>query len=504
MFERVLFLGSKRLGLNVLRTLCELRPEAIVGCVTVDDSCDTRSELDGFREFCENSSLPFDVLTGPCDISAQIDKYRPDLCVVVGWYYLIKQELIDRVRGGFVGVHNSLLPSYRGFAPAVWAMLNGENETGFSIFLFDKGMDTGKLFYQQRVPIAKSDYIGDLLDKIDAEVVSFFCKHFSAITDETMIPYEQPDTAPSYCAKRTPEHGRIDWSRPAEEIYDCIRAQSKPYPGAFTEYKGKTLKIWRASPYTFEVFGQPGQIAFVDSETGRPVISCGGNSGLVLELVEYDGRETDGVELPISLTSLMGSELSSGKNTGGKDAEFALLFEKFMSGRRNEMRAKYDRVLPSGELIFNRFDKGRYLNCGKDSSVYDTSVLIGDVSIGEHTWVGPYTLLDGSAAPLTIGNYVSIDSGVMIYTHDSTKHYVSGGAATFEKGAVSIGDNSVIGTMSIISYGVSIGDHCVVGAHSFVREDIPSYSIVAGVPAKVIGEIKKDSEGCLSFCYFKK
>ncbi len=185
------------------------------------------------------------------------------------------------------------------------------------------------------------------------------------------------------------------------------------------------------------------------------------------------------------------------------EEEFQLLFDRCMEAKRDEMRAKYNRVLPSGELIFNRFDKSKYLNCGENSSIYDTSVVMGDVVIGDHVWVGPFTLLDGSSAKLEIGNYVSIDSGVMIYTHDSTKNYVSGGINPFEKGDVTIGKCTVIGSMSMISCGVNIGNHCVIGANSFVTEDVPDYSIVAGTPAKQIGKVVIDQEGKAEFEYFK-
>lgn len=181
--------------------------------------------------------------------------------------------------------------------------------------------------------------------------------------------------------------------------------------------------------------------------------------------------------------------------------DFSVLFDQMMEARREEMRAKYNRVLPSGELIFNRFDKGRYLKCGERSSVYDTCVVMGDVEIGDDCWVGPYTILEGSSAKLTIGNFVSIDAGVMIYTHDSTKYYVTGGKDPFRKEPVSIGDNTVIGTMAMIGAGVNIGSHCVIGAHSFVNTDIPDYSIAAGVPAKVIGKVVIKEDGTCDFDY---
>lgn len=89
----------------------------------------------------------------------------------------------------------------------------------------------------------------------------------------------------------------------------------------------------------------------------------------------------------------------------------------------------------------------------------------------------------------------------MIYTHDSTKYYVSGGEVPYEKGPVTIKSNTVIGTMSMIGCNVTIGRHCVIGAHSFVNKDIPDFSIAAGVPAKIIGKVLL-KKGKVQFEYF--
>ena len=186
------------------------------------------------------------------------------------------------------------------------------------------------------------------------------------------------------------------------------------------------------------------------------------------------------------------------------EQEFAEKFENYMDALRENMREKYNRVLPSGEYIFNRFDKAKYLNCGENTSIYDTSVVMGTVEIGDNVWVGPYTLLEGINAKLKIGNYVSIDAGVMIYTHDSTKTYVSGGKVPVIKGDVTIGSFTVIGTMSMIGCNVSVGEHCVIAAHSFVNKDVPDYSIVAGIPADIIGKVEIDDDGNVDFVYFDK
>ena len=172
-----------------------------------------------------------------------------------------------------------------------------------------------------------------------------------------------------------------------------------------------------------------------------------------------------------------------------------------LAEKREEMRRQYHRVLPVGELLFNRFEKAEYLGFGEQSSVYDTSVVMGDVHVGKHVWIGPYTIVEGINGRVSIGDFVSLNAGVSIYTHDSTKYYVSGGACAFEKGDVNIGSNTVIGSMSIICHGVSVGSGCVVGAHSMVTKDVPDGAIVAGVPARRIGSVRKKSGGQVEFLY---
>jgi len=170
-----------------------------------------------------------------------------------------------------------------------------------------------------------------------------------------------------------------------------------------------------------------------------------------------------------------------------------------LSQMRKNMREQYNRVVPTGELLFDRFSKASELGAGEGSSVYDSSLVLGDVSIGEHVWVGPNTILDGFHAKLSIGSWVTIASGACIFTHDSSKHYLSGGKDKSSTGAVTIGDCSVIGTLAIINPGVSIGDHCLIGSHSLVNTDIPNNSIAMGIPATVVGRVEIDDLGSVGY-----
>ena len=160
---------------------------------------------------------------------------------------------------------------------------------------------------------------------------------------------------------------------------------------------------------------------------------------------------------------------------------------------------QYDRVLPSGDAFFDRWEKAKKLGFGEGTSVYDNALVIGKVSVGNDCWIGPNTIVDGSGE-LKIGNNCTISAAVHIYTHDNLKKTLSGGQLPIENAPVAIGKNTYIGPHSIISMGVTLGDQCVVAANSFVNKSFPKNSIVAGNPAKRIGEVII-TEGNVHFDY---
>ncbi len=155
---------------------------------------------------------------------------------------------------------------------------------------------------------------------------------------------------------------------------------------------------------------------------------------------------------------------------------------------REETRKKWKRTLPFNELLFDRWEKAQFLGAQKNASIYDNSYVFGNVNIGKNTWVGPYTILDGSGGKISIGKYCSISSGVQVYSHNSVNWSLTGGKTSFEKRNVSISDNCYIGPHSIITMGSKIGKGCVIGALSLIKSAIPPNSIVFGNPGKIVGK----------------
>jgi acetyltransferase-like isoleucine patch superfamily enzyme len=155
---------------------------------------------------------------------------------------------------------------------------------------------------------------------------------------------------------------------------------------------------------------------------------------------------------------------------------------------RDELKEKWNRSLPFSDELLDRFERARYLGFGEGTSIYDSSLVIGDVKVGENTWIGPFTVLDGSGG-LEVGSFCSISAGVQIYSHDSIQWAVSGGVLKYEYAPTSIGDRCYIGPGSIISKGITIGDGCIIGANSLVLDDIPAGSKAYGTPCRVVGKI---------------
>ncbi len=161
---------------------------------------------------------------------------------------------------------------------------------------------------------------------------------------------------------------------------------------------------------------------------------------------------------------------------------------------RTEFRERFQRDLPLEEMLFDRWERAAHLGFGTKTSLHHNSYVYGNVLVGENTWIGPFTILDGSG-DLTIGSACSISAGVQIYTHDTVKWALSGGRLAYERSPVVIGDGCYLGPQTVVTRGVTIGSHSVIGASSLVNRDVPPFSVAFGVPCRVRGSVVLGEDG---------
>lgn len=302
-----LFLASRK-GYAVLKRLLAAKA-AITGILClVEDAHEEQYHLK-ISALANEHAIPLFLSTEvkPADYANLLQKIKPDIAFAIGWRYLISKAAYSIPAKGTLILHDSLLPQYRGFAPLNWAIINGEDKTGVTLFHIADGVDSGPIVDQLSVPITLSDTAKSVEEKIIHLYEEIIVKNLPGFEAGKVKSIPQDESLASYTCKRTPEDGEINWQLSAVQIYNLIRGLTHPFPGAYTTLHGAKVYIWEAElpeRQDHYVGNIPGRVlgkknGYIEVLTGKGVLRL-----KRLQLVDEDEKSAE--EIFVSVKDTLG------------------------------------------------------------------------------------------------------------------------------------------------------------------------------------------------------
>lgn len=286
--SRAIFLGSKEFGLEIFKSLYNSSDAVEWRLLCPPDADDARTFFDEFNEFAESNDLDLTTVRSPDAVDEIVEDFKPEIMFVVGYYRILPLSLLEKVREGVWGIHNSLLPKYRGGSPLVWQLINGEERVGSSLFRFSAGMDDGSILHQVSFRNSSTQTIKTAMHRLQALWSECLPGVWKAYIEGEKLPFEQDHSEATYCAQRNEKDGLVDWSRSAMFLDRFIRAQARPYPMAFFRYGNEVVRIAKHELEKRTVYGACGQVFQI--RDSRVSVCCGENTALELSELEVNGE----------------------------------------------------------------------------------------------------------------------------------------------------------------------------------------------------------------------
>ncbi len=221
---------------------------------------------------------------------ALVERLQPDAVVIVGYGQLIPADLLTIPRHGWINLHASLLPKYRGAAPVQWALINGETTTGVTTMRIDAGLDTGPILLQRETPITDGDNAVTLAARLAELGAALIVETLRGLEAGTIQPKKQDNARASKAPLLKREHGLLDWSLPARALFNLVRGLV-PWPGAFTGFRGQLLHIWRVTEAAPDGAAQAPAPGTLLAEKHALYVACRENTWLRLEEVQPANRK---------------------------------------------------------------------------------------------------------------------------------------------------------------------------------------------------------------------
>jgi methionyl-tRNA formyltransferase len=287
---RIVFCGTPQFAVPSLKHLLTLSDFEIVGVYTQPDRPRGRGQEISFSPVKEVAMTAGLDVQQPAKVRApeveeHLRRIEPDAIVIIAYGQIIPGRLLPIPRLGWINLHASLLPKYRGAAPIQWAIASGETVTGNTTMRIDAGMDTGEMLLQEEMRIGAAETAPELAGRLAEAGATSMAKTLRGLASGELVGRAQDHAAATMAPMLKREDGRIAWGRTATEIYNRMRGFA-PWPGAYTEFRGQMCHL-RGKPVAREVMGEPGTI-LVEKDEVRVV--CGGGSQLDITHVKQEGR----------------------------------------------------------------------------------------------------------------------------------------------------------------------------------------------------------------------
>lgn len=286
-------------GVRCLKVLLARGVDVLL-VVSHEDNPDETIWFESVAALCREHGIAFVTPADPNSpaLFAQIQALQPDFIFSFYYRHMLPAPLLALARCGAYNMHGSLLPKYRGRVPVNWAVLHGETETGATLHQMTAKPDAGAIVAQTAVPILPDDTAYDVFGKLTVAAEQTLWNALPALLAGNAQHVQSDLSQGSYFGGRTPEDGRIDWSQPAQAVYNLHRAVAPPYPGAFTEIRGKKYVIGSA---------RPGTLVGADLAPGLAVVDnailgiCGDGRTLDIRTLLCEGKAISPQELQMLL-----------------------------------------------------------------------------------------------------------------------------------------------------------------------------------------------------------
>lgn len=320
MTVRILFFGTPQFASVPLMRLIESDKFSVVLVITQPDKPSGRGKQfrpSAVKEVALQSGIPVlqpdKIRKDIHSFLKQTERFGPfDIGVVVAFGQILPREVLSLPRAGCINVHASLLPRWRGAAPIHRALMSEDAETGVCLMQMDEGLDTGPVFVQKKIPIAPDDTTGAVHDRLAVLGADLLEQNLGAIAGGSIVPSPQAADGVTYAVKISPHEASVRWNEPAHVVRGQINGLS-PFPGAFSFFSGKRIKILRAAVAEEARTHWPHAGRILRSDHGSLEVACNQGSLYLLDL-QAEGRSRMPVEEFLRGTTFaVGDSFSAGE-----------------------------------------------------------------------------------------------------------------------------------------------------------------------------------------------